>query len=141
MERIVLESDGEAPEPNLARKRKRHSSDDGKRSTEVEIGGRPYRIRGDIDEDWLKRVAAAVDDAMKTIQQHTDTVDSLEVAVLTALNLSRELLYLRDRVAELEKRPGRGGTADLGDLRDLIELVESELEEGSAAPSGEPGAT
>jgi cell division protein ZapA len=133
VDRILLDSDREFLDQRSAGKREADLRKTGKRSVEVEIGGRAYRIRSDLDEDWLRRVAAAVDDAMRRIREHTDTVDSLEVAVLTALNLSRELLQLRDRVAAVEA--GAGVEAQSGDLRELIQLIEAELESSAAPPS------
>lgn len=131
MERIILDDDREYFEQRSAGKREADLRNSGKRSVEVTIGGRQYRIRSDLDEAWLKRVAAAVDDAMQRIRERTNTVDSLEVAVLTALNLSRELLQLRDRVGELDTG-GTPANLETAGLRELIELVESELEAGAS---------
>ena len=145
-ERIVLDTEQEYLEQRAVRKRKADHRESGKRSVAVKIGGRDYRIRSDLDEAWLQRVAAAVDEAMRRIRDHTDTVDSLEVAVLTALNLSRELLHLRERVAQLEAGGAetastRGASPEPGpgDLRELIELVEAELVAGVAAVAGDGG--
>jgi len=127
MERIAL--DKEYLEQRSAGKREADRRKTGKRSVTVKIGGQEYRIRSDADEAWLKKVAAAVDDAMQRIRQHTDTVDSVDVAVLTSLNLARELLQLREDAEQAAKRVDPAG------LRDLIELVEAELEFGGA-PAG-----
>ena len=103
----------------------------GKRSISVEIGGKEYRIRSDADEERLHRLAAAVDQAMQQIRKRTDTVDSHEIAVLTALNLARELVDLRDRVSEAESALEQSESeASVGEdrLRSLIEQVELELD-------------
>ena len=63
-----------------------------KKSIAVRIGGREYRILSDADEKSLQQVAGSVDDAMATIREKTGTIDSLDLAVLTALNFARELL-------------------------------------------------
>jgi len=117
-ERIDLEK--EFLDQRTAGKRKADSRNLGKRSISVRIGGHEYRIRSDADEEWLQRVAASVDDAMRRIRKHTGTVDSLDVAILTSLNLARELLQLRETGAA-----GAGSKPEA--LRELIELVESEL--------------
>lgn len=104
-----------------------------KSSVVVQIAGREYRIRSDGDPAWLQQVAGLVDRAMTLIRERTETVDTLEVAVLTALNLGREIVLLRQ---ELSARQAAGTGAGDGSsqppeperLRELIELAESALE-------------
>jgi cell division protein ZapA (FtsZ GTPase activity inhibitor) len=98
-----------------------------KRSVAITIAGREYRIRSDSDEASLKKVAAHVDATMRTIREKTGTVDSLDVAVLTALNFAREILALRD---------GQGGAGDrtVLDRERLKALIE--LAEEAAASTG-----
>ncbi len=91
-----------------------------KRSVAVEIAGQSYRIRSDAEEASLHRLAAYVDRAMERVRVGTGTVDSLDVAVLTCLNLAREILSLRDR----EQNANAPGARD---LRALIERVEAAL--------------
>lgn len=91
-----------------------------RRSVSVLIRGREFRIRSGEDEESLRRVASYLDETMSQVEQRTGTVDSLGVAMLTALNLAREVLELRD---------GDAGTgADPERLRALIELAEGALE-------------
>jgi cell division protein ZapA (FtsZ GTPase activity inhibitor) len=99
-----------------------------KRSVAVRISGQEYRIRSEADEAWLHRVAQCVDVAMTQIRERTGTVDSLDVAILTSLNLAREVLALRARAADAE-----GSAADVGDdrLRALIVLAETAIERGT----------
>ena len=89
----------------------------------VRIGGRDYRLRSDADEKWLQGVAEYVDESMGRIRSLTETVDSMDVAVLTALNLARELIELRENgpgpAARVQVDPDR--------LATLIELAESAL--------------
>jgi cell division protein ZapA (FtsZ GTPase activity inhibitor) len=104
-----------------------------KHSVEVRIAGRAYRIRSDADPKWLQQVAGQVDRAMTLIRERTETVDTLEIAVLTALNLAREIVLLREQLAALgEQGPGAGdGSSPIVDskhLRELIELAESALD-------------
>ena len=71
-----------------------------RRSVAVWIAGHEYRIRSDGDDEGLIRIAGYVDRAMQRVRERTGTVDSLDVAVLTCLNLAREILELKgaDRV-------------------------------------------
>jgi cell division protein ZapA (FtsZ GTPase activity inhibitor) len=57
---------------------------------------------------------------MSKVEERTGTVDSLDVALLTALNLARELVDIRERQAA----PAAAGV-DPARLRSLIELAES----------------
>jgi cell division protein ZapA len=93
-----------------------------KRAVSVRIRGQEFRIVSDDDEAWLQRVAGYLDSTMATVEERTGTVDSLDVALLTALNLARELVEVRER------EPGENPKApEAGRLRDLIELAESAL--------------
>lgn len=100
-----------------------------KGSVSVRIAGQEYRIRSDADQAWLQKVAGQVDATMQKIRQRTGTVDSLDVALLTALNLARELMTLRQSGTP---EGGAGGRR----LRALIERAESAVIEQEALGSG-----
>lgn len=90
-----------------------------KRSVPVRIRGKEFRVLSGDDEQSLREVAGYLDQTMAKVEERTGTVDSLEVALLTALNLARELLEIRG---------GRTETGAVGDprrMRSLIELAES----------------
>jgi cell division protein ZapA (FtsZ GTPase activity inhibitor) len=91
-----------------------------KRAVNVRIRGQEFRVLSDDDEKWLQRVAGYLDETMASVERRTGTVDSLDVALLTALNLARELVELRDG-GPLPS--GRGKDSER--LRRLIELAES----------------
>ncbi|MDJ0853157.1 MAG: cell division protein ZapA [Myxococcota bacterium] len=97
-----------------------------KRSVSVRIRGQDFRIRSDESEDSLRRVASYLDETMARVEQRTGTVDSLGVAMLTALNLAREVLELRESGGGSQRGP------DVAALRSLIELAESALEAPAA---------
>jgi cell division protein ZapA (FtsZ GTPase activity inhibitor) len=90
-----------------------------RRSVSVRIRGQEFRIVTDGDEASLQRVAGLVDQTMARVERLTGAVDTLDVAMLAALNLARELLDLRERVAP--------GGLDAGRLRSLVEQAESAL--------------
>ncbi len=94
-------------------------------SVTVRLGGKDYRLRSLASEESLQQVAGYVDQAMQKIRERTDTVDSQDIALLTSLNLAREVLLLREQV---EAGGGGSGTR----LRSLIERVEAELSAGRA---------
>lgn len=97
----------------------------------VQISGQEYRIRTDADPDSLHRVAGLVDAAMNQVAARTGTVDTLDVAVLTSLNLGRELVALREKteaVGAVQAAEAVDAAGEQQRLRDLIGLAESALE-------------
>ena len=96
-------------------------------SVAVRIAGKEYRIRSDADEAWLQRVARYVDDSLRGIRERTGTVDTLDVAILTALNLARELIELREGESP-EPAESNDVRVERSQLVELIDFVESELE-------------
>ena len=65
-------------------------------STSVSIYDQVYHLRG-TDLAHIERLADLVDDKMRAVSAHGNTVDSLRVAVLAALNIADELVSLRQR--------------------------------------------
>jgi cell division protein ZapA len=90
-----------------------------KRTVPVQILGQEYRLRTDADEDFVQRSATLVDETMRRIQGRTGTVDTRDLAVLTALNLANRVM---DEAGAVSTLPDER-------LTTLIELVESTLEE------------
>ena len=78
-----------------------------KKSVAVRILGQEYRIRSDADEEWLQHVAACVDTAMDQVRERTKTVDTLDVALLTCLNLAREVLANSAKATRFAVGPDR----------------------------------
>jgi cell division protein ZapA len=70
--------------------------------TRVEIYDQSYQIKGVIEADYVKKLAAYVDRKMREIAQGSKTVDSLKVAVLAALNIVDELFQERERSEKFE---------------------------------------
>jgi len=97
-----------------------------KQSVTVTIRGREFRVRTADDADALQRIARYLDDTMSQVEQRTGTIDSLDVAMLTALNLAREVVEMREVGGAVSAAPAR--------LKGLIDLAESAL--SGAAPQG-----
>ena len=97
--------------------RKRGGSD----NVKVEIYDQSYNVSASENEEYLRELAAYVDEQMRNVAQATRTVDSLKVAVLAALNIADELFAARARLQEID-----------GPLRKRVEkcvaLVEKALE-------------
>jgi len=64
-------------------------------TTDVEIFGSSYHVRGDKDPELLQELASHVDGKMREIAQQVSTVDTAKIAILAALNIADELLQCR----------------------------------------------
>jgi cell division protein ZapA (FtsZ GTPase activity inhibitor) len=102
-----------------------------KKSVAVRIAGHEYKILTEGDGASLRQIAGDVDRAMKRVRDRTGTVDTLDIAVLTCLNLAREIIELRDQsnAAASDER-----------LRGLIDRVEALLPERKAGETSGEGA-
>ena len=94
-------------------------------SVSVEILGRTYTLRAEKNKDYVQKLAKIVHDKMAAVEQNTNTIDSVRVAVLAALNLADANLTACDtyerRIASLESERER--------LRELIQgaLTEEQI--------------
>jgi cell division protein ZapA len=93
-------------------------SDDG-RVIPVEIHGNRYPIRTSLDQEYVARLAAYVDEKMKAAADTTPTGDSFRLAVLAALNIADELFRAR------EQNQARHGalTERAGELERMLDRI------------------
>lgn len=69
------------------------------KSIKVKIFGTDYPLRGE-NEDFTKKVASHVDSMLNRIHEKIPEQPPLTVAVLTALNITEEMLKERDQQQE-----------------------------------------
>ena len=69
-------------------------------TTKVQIFGQSYTIQGELDEEYVQKLAAYVDEKMRAIASLTSTVDTQKAAILAALAISDELHSLRKEQGE-----------------------------------------
>lgn len=81
-------------------------------STTIKVLGKEYRVRGEIDPAHLERVSRHLDDVLTQVLRSTP--DTHEAVILAALNVTSELLVMKE-----------GGGLPRERLQALIELVES----------------
>jgi cell division protein ZapA len=67
-----------------------------KKSIRVKIFGSEYPLRGD-SEEFTRRIASYVDEMINSIHAKIPEQPALTVAVLSALNITEDLLRERDR--------------------------------------------
>ncbi|MBQ6476807.1 MAG: cell division protein ZapA [Clostridia bacterium] len=69
--------------------------------TTVRIGGKEYTMSGNDSEEYMHRVAIYVDRKMSQIEANNNNLSTTMLAVLTSLNITDELLKLREESEEL----------------------------------------
>ncbi len=67
----------------------------------VEIMGQSLIVSSDADDEWLRSVAQTVDGEIKRLRASGSTVNSVNLAILAALNFADELERLKKAHQEL----------------------------------------
>jgi cell division protein ZapA len=73
------------------------------RTVKIQIFGQTYPIHAELDEEYVQKLAAYVDEKMRAISDMTPTVDTQKVAILAALAIADELHSLRLERGEREE--------------------------------------
>ena len=99
-----------------------------KRTVQVKIQGRAYKIRaeGEADASSVSRAAGLLDETIERVRVRAGTVDSVDVAMLAALNVANSLVM---------EREARAGSVPDARIEALIALVEQALAENGAGAS------
>ena len=97
-----------------------------KKTVQVKIQGRAYKIRadGDASAASVNRAAAMLDETIERVRIRAGTVDSVDVAVLAALNVANSLV--------LERETRGAPSVPEARVAALIELVEAALGAGAS---------
>jgi cell division protein ZapA len=94
-------------------------------SVAVEIYDQVYHLRGS-DPEYIEQLAGVVDAKMRAVSAGGGTVDSLRGAVLAALNLTDELMALRERFDALTgsvRQTQQGMQSRAGTLSGMLDEV------------------
>ena len=88
-----------------------------KKAIEVTIMGQKFAVKSDSNEDYVVEVAGFVDNKVNEVLGNTKAVASVQVALLTAMNIADEFFKFRndkaDRLGKAEKK-----------IQDMIELID-----------------
>ncbi|HMK52342.1 MAG TPA: cell division protein ZapA [Thermodesulfobacteriota bacterium] len=64
---------------------------------EIKVFGQTYTVKTDAEEEYIKEVAKYVNDKMEEVLKKTKTVSTLNVAILTALNIADDLIKEKEK--------------------------------------------
>ena len=92
-------------------------------SDRVEIFDQAYNLRGS-DPEYILKLAEYVDGKMRAVAEQTNTIDTVRLAVLAALNIADEYHLLRKR--------GDGGSGYQQRAHKLASALDKVLEDGRA---------
>ena len=76
-------------------------------SIRVVIYDQEYYMRGDLNQEYIQKLAQYLDGKMRSIAERTRTVDTLRVAMLAALNVADEYHQLKARYDEVTQNMDR----------------------------------
>jgi len=90
------------------------------RLVEIKVFGQTYTVKTDAEEGYIQEVAKHVNEKMEEVLKKTKSVSTLNVAILTALNIADDLLKEKERrtvlLREIEAKS-----------RDLVEKIDIKL--------------
>jgi cell division protein ZapA len=108
-------------------------------TTEVEIFGSVYHVRGGDDDAYVQELADTVSRTMREIADQVATVDTAKIAILAALNLADELSRCRiesKSEGEVGKNEIRGAMGEK--IRTKVEALTSQLDEALTPETAPP---
>ena len=70
---------------------------DRERLVEIKVFGQTYTVKTDAEEEHVKEIARYVNEKMDEVLKKTKSVSSLNIAILTALNIADDLLKEREK--------------------------------------------
>lgn len=86
------------------------------RLVEIKVFGQVYTVKTDAQEDHIQKVAQYVNEKMDEVTKNTKSVSSLNVAILTALNIADDLIIEKARRLALLEEVERKS-------KDLVEKI------------------
>jgi cell division protein ZapA len=90
-------------------------------SVRVEIFDQAYNLRGS-DPEYILKLAEYVDSKMRAVAEATNTIDTVRLAVLAALNIADEYQLLK-------KKQDAGGTDYQRRAHQLVSALDEVLDE------------
>jgi len=86
----------------------------------VNIFGQPYNIKGDASSDYIQQLAEYLNEKMEDVSRNVSSSNSLQIAILAALNIADEYFQIRSMNTGIE-----GAVEEKA--RELISLLDEGL--------------
>lgn len=77
--------------------------DMGTGSVEVYILGQRYSIKGDVSEDYIRKLADYVNDKIREVCERSPGITPLKASILAAITIADELHKLREEQIEVAR--------------------------------------
>ena len=91
-----------------------------KKSYDVKVFNQSFSVKSEEDEAYVRQVASYVDQKIREVGERSPSISSLNVALLTAMNIADDLLKTgREREAKNKKLAKQ--------VKSLIEFVSSQI--------------
>ena len=88
-------------------------------SIRVVIYDQEYFMRGDLNREYIEKLAQYLDGKMRSIAERTRTVDTLRVAMLAALNVADEYHQMKARYEEVAEQMDQ----KVGEYSDALDKI------------------
>lgn len=88
-------------------------------SIRVVIYDQEYYMRGDLNQEYIQKLAQYVDGKMRSIAERTRTVDTLRIAILAALNVADEYHQIKARHEQMTHHMDQ----KVGEISDALEDI------------------
>lgn len=92
------------------------------RLVEIKVFGQTYTVKTDAEEEYIQEVARYVNEKMEEVLKKTKSVSTLNVAILTALNIADDLLREKEKRTALLREVGAKS-------KDLVEKIDMKIGE------------
>ena len=93
-----------------------------KRNIDIDILGHKYTIKSDEQEDHVCKIVNYLNEKIEEVLRTTKTVDTLNVLVLTSLNIAGEFFRIKDEETELHRQVENTSQR-------LISFIDSQIED------------
>ena len=91
-----------------------------KKAFEVKILDQKFLLQTDSDERYVRKVADYVNEKIFNLKKKTQSVSSLNLALLSALNIA-------DDFFKMKRKSGDNKSQLEGKIKDLINIIDSHL--------------
>ena len=88
-------------------------------SIRVVIYDQEYFMRGDLNREYIEKLARYLDGKMRSIAERTRTVDTLRVAMLAALNVADEYHQMKARYEDVTQHMDQ----KVGEYSDALDKI------------------